>query len=106
MQKCITWTKKSQKGARALREAQICCGIKEKRLLTPVSTRFAYLIHYFRSLLKNKPAIEYLYGTMPGIHNNIRARRPSLVDWEVIHMIVTSMKRIVCRIVLNQCSVK
>ena len=43
---------------------------------------------------------------MPGIHDNIRARRPSLVDWEVIRMIVTSMKRIVGRIFLNQCSGK
>ena len=60
MQKCITWTKNIQKGARALLEAQIHCRIKEKLLLTPVSTRFAYLIHYFRSLLENKPAIEYL----------------------------------------------
>ena len=40
MQKCITWTKKSQKGAWALWEAQLHCGIKEKRLLTPVLTRF------------------------------------------------------------------
>ena len=36
MQKCITWKKEIQKGARALREAQIHCRIKEKRLLTPV----------------------------------------------------------------------
>ena len=81
MQKCITWTKMSQKGARYLREAQIHCSIKEKRLLTPVSTRYEYLIHSFRSLLDNTPAIEYLYGTMPGIHDNIQERRPSLVDW-------------------------
>ena len=80
MQKCITWKKKIQKGARNLQEAQIHCGIKEKRLFTPVSTHFAYLIHSFRSLMGNKPAIEYLYGTVPGIHENIRARRPSLVD--------------------------
>ena len=60
MQKCITWTKKIQKGERDLQEAQIHCGIKEKLLLTPVSTRFAYLIHSFRSLLENKPAIEYI----------------------------------------------
>ena len=106
MQKCTTWTKKSQKEVRALWEAQIHWGIKEKRLLTTVSTRFAYLIHSFRSLLENKPAIEYLYGKMPGIHDNIRARRPYLVDWEVIHMIVTIMKRIVGSIVLNQCSGK
>ena len=102
MKKCITWTKKIHKGERALREAQIHCGIKEKRLLTPVSTIFVYLIHSFRSLLENKPAIEYLYVTMPGIHNNIRARRPSIFDWEVIQMIVTSMKRIVGSIFLNQ----
>ena len=106
MQKCTTWTKKSQKGARALWEAHIYCRIKDKRLLTPVPNHFAYLIHYFRSLMENKPAIEYLYGTMPGVHDNIRARRPYLVDWEVIHMIVTSMKRIIGRIVLNQCSGK
>ena len=43
---------------------------------------------------------------MPEIHDNIRARRPSLVDWEIIQIIVTSMKRIVGSIVLHQCSGK
>ena len=56
--------------------------------------------------MENKPAIEYLYGTMPGIHDNIRARRPSLVDWEVIKTIVTTTKRIFGSITLNQCSGK
>ena len=65
-------------------------------------TRFAYLIHSFRYLLDNKPEIEYLYGSMPGIHDNIRARRPSLVNWEVIQIIVTNTKRIFGSIVLNQ----
>ena len=106
MQNYITWTQNRQKGARALRGAQIHCGIKEKRLLAPVSACFAYLIHFFRSLLENKSAIEYLYGTMPGIHDNIRARRPSLADWDFIHMIVASMKCIVVSIVLNQWSGK
>ena len=101
MQKCITYRKKSRKGAWALCEAQIHCGIKERWILTPVSTRFSYLIHSFRYLLGNKHAIEYLYGTMPEIHDNIRARRTSLVDWEVIHVIVTRIKRIVGIIVLN-----
>ena len=36
MQKCITWTKKIQKGAQDIQEAQIHCGIKEKRLLIHV----------------------------------------------------------------------
>ena len=98
--------KKIQKGARDLREAHIHYGIKKKCLLTPVLTRFAYPIHSFGYLLDNKPAIEYLHGTMPGIHGNIQARRLSLVDWEVIQMIVTSMKRIFGIRILNYCSGK
>ena len=35
--------------------------------------------------------IEYLYGSMPGNHGNVREKGTSLVDWEVIKMIVTSM---------------
>ena len=106
MQKCISWKNMIQKGAHALREAQLHCRINEKHLLTPVLICFAYLIHSFRSLLENKPVIEYIYGTMPGIHDNIQARRPSLVDWEVIQMNVTIMKCIFGRILLNQCSGK
>ena len=106
MHKCITGTKNIQKGARDLRDTHIHHRIKEKQLITPVLNRFAYLNHSFRSLLDNKPTIEYLYGTMTGIHDNIRARRPPLVDWEVIQIIVTSMKCILGRIVLNQCSSK
>ena len=106
MQKCITWTKKIQKGAWAIRDAQIHCGVTEKRLLTPVSTCFTYLIHFFRSLLDDKPTIDYLHRNMPVIHDNIRARRPSLVYWEVIQIIITSIKRTVDSIVLNQCSGK
>ena len=87
MQKCITWTNNIQKGARALREAQIHCGIKEKRPLTPVLTRFAYLIHSFKSLMENNPAVEYLYGTIPGVHDNIWEKRPSLVDREFIKLL-------------------
>ena len=50
--------------------------------------------------------MDYLYGTMPGIHDNIRSRRIYLVDWEVIQMIVTSMKWIVGSIFLDKCSSK
>ena len=50
--------------------------------------------------------IEYLYGSVPGIHEYIRARRPLLVYCEVIQMIMTRMKRIVVIIILNQCSGK
>ena len=83
-------------------DAHIHCRIKYKPLITPVLNRFAYLIHSFSSLMENKPTIEYIYGTMPGIHDNNREIRPYLVDWEVIQMVVTRMKRIVGNILLNQ----
>ena len=57
MQKCITWNKKSQKGARDIWESQIHFSIKERRLLAPVLTRFAYLIHSCSFLFDNKPVI-------------------------------------------------
>ena len=96
--------KDPERGLWDLWEAQIHWGIKEKHLLTPVSNRFAYLLHLFRSLMENKSSLEYLYGTMPGIHHNIRVRRPPFVDWGVIQMIVTIMKRIVGIILINQFS--
>ena len=80
MQKCITWTKKIQKGGQALREAQLHRRINMKHFLTPVSTRFSYLIHLFRNLLYNKHMIDYLYGRLSGIHENIWARRPPHVE--------------------------
>ena len=39
---------------------------------------------------------------MSGIHDNIRARVPYLVSWEVIQIIMTSMNLIVDVIILNQ----
>ena len=51
IQRCITWTKKSQKGAKVLETAQKHVGLPCKKLIKPVKTRFYYLIHSFRSLL-------------------------------------------------------
>ena len=49
--------KKSQKGAVALATEQYQFNYPKLRLLTMVSTRFAYLIHSFFSILKNKETI-------------------------------------------------
>ena len=71
LQACITRTK-SHKGQKFLSEAQIHCNFPCQRLLTPVKTRFAYLIVAFRCLLKNRAAIDYLYGEKPGMSNSLR----------------------------------
>ena len=62
LQACITWTKKSHKGQKFLSDAQNHCKLPSQGLLTPVKTRFVYLIVAFRFLLKNSAAIDYLYG--------------------------------------------
>ena len=54
--------KKSQKEAKALETAHKYVLIPCKRLITPVETRFAYLIHSLFSILGNKGSINYLYG--------------------------------------------
>ena len=46
--KAITWTKKSQKGAVALNQAQNCCKLSNTK------TRFAYILHSLKSFLINK----------------------------------------------------
>ena len=43
---------------------------------------------------------------MPGIHDNILVMRPSLVDWDVIQIIMPCMKHNFGSTVLNQCSSK
>ena len=41
IQRCITWTKKSQKGAKVLETAQKHVGLPFKRLITPAKNRFS-----------------------------------------------------------------
>ncbi len=95
LQSCITWTKKSSKGAQMLSAAQVHCKLKPRKLLTPVKTRFAYLIHSFRSLLRNREAINYLYGDMPGIPAKIKERKPSWETWAIAEMVVETMRDVV-----------
>ena len=64
MQCCIIWTKKSQKGSKALETAQNHVVLPCKNLITPVKNSFSCLIQSFRSLLENKGAINYLYGSI------------------------------------------
>lgn len=78
--KCITWTKKSQKGHTFLFEAQAHCNLKQKQLITPVKTRFAYLILSFCTLLKKRVAINYLYGEKFRLPPIIRTRKPTWKD--------------------------
>ena len=102
LQKCITWTKKSQKGCNSLREAQEFCHLPPQKLLTPVKTRFAYLIYAFRRLVSNQATINYVYGQKEGMSPELRKRLPSKEDWEVARYLVETMKDVVGSITMNQ----
>ena len=79
--KAITWTNKSQKGSVALIQAQKHCKLENFSLIAPSKNRFSYIFHSFKILLMNKDAIEYMYGPMPGVENDIKTRKPSYEDW-------------------------
>ena len=83
---------KSQKGDVALIQAQKHCKLASVRLLTPSKARFAYILHSFKSLLMNNDSIEYMYGPIPGVGNEIKTCKPSDEYWEVVHLVVHTMK--------------
>ena len=91
MQRCIIWKERSHKGEKALEAAQNNSGLPSRMLVTPVKNRFAYLIHSLRSLLGNKPDINYLYVSMENITDKISERKPYLKDWSITITVVTTM---------------
>ena len=99
---CITWTKKSQKGASFLQQAQEHCGIPKQRLLSPVKTRFAYLILSFQTLLDNRKAMDHLYGEKTGVPAKIKKRKPTWQEWAVAEAIVLLLKDVTGLITVNQ----
>jgi hypothetical protein len=71
-------------------------------LLTPVTTRFAYLIYAYCRLVSNQAVINYLYGQKEGMSPELRKRLPSKEDWEVARCLVETMKDVVDSITMNQ----
>ena len=75
-----------------------------KILITPVRNCFAYIIHYFCSIIENKGDINYLYGSMENTSDIIREGKHSLTDWSTTSTGVMTMHRTVGSIVKNQAS--
>ena len=86
---------KSHKGQKFSSDAQQHCNLPSQRLLTPVKTRFAFLVVAFRCLIKNRAAIDYLYGEKPGMSSLLRNRKPMWQEWEVAKMTVATLKSVV-----------
>ena len=93
--KAITWTNKSQKGTLTLIQAQKHCKLANFCLLAPSKTSFPDILQSFKILIINKDSIYYIYGPMPVVINDIKTRKPSDEDWEVVHVVVHTMKEVV-----------
>ena len=58
--------------------------------------------HSFKSLLINKDTIEYIYGPIPGVGNEINTRKLSDEYWEVVHVVFHTMKEVVASVHRNE----
>ena len=83
-------------------EAQEHCRLLKKRLLTPVKTRFGYLVLSLHTLLENRKAINYLYRNKPGISNHIKKRKPTWQEWAVVEALIIVLKDDVGSTTVNQ----
>ena len=72
MNKAITSTNKSQKVVIALIQTHKNYKLANVCLITSSKNRFEYILYSFKSLPLNKDAIEYMYGPMPGVVNDIK----------------------------------
>ena len=91
----ITWKKKSQKVSIALVKAQNHCKLANVCVLVSAKTRFAYILHSLKILLVNKDNIYYIYVPMPGVVNENKTYKPSDKYWEVLNVVVHTMKEVV-----------
>ena len=97
--KCFISWKKSQKGKKTLERAQKHAVLTCKKLIKPVKTSYAYLIHSFWYLIENKGAIKYLYGYMNNISDRTKEQKPYLIDLSVKSTVLMTMRKIVGSIV-------
>ena len=67
----VTWMKKSSLSSRALTKAQNNVGLKPVNMLTPIKTRWEYLISTIHCLIENHSAIDYMYVPMAVVEANI-----------------------------------
>ena len=103
---CVTWTKKSSLGLRALTKAQNHVGLKPRNMLTPIKTQWAYLIRNIQCIIESHAAIDYIYNTMEGVGANIKNIILKWMDWDVVITVLNTTKKIVEPIKLNQVTVE
>ena len=107
MQKLVTWTKKSGVASDLLAKAQATCKLRQKKLASRITTRFAITIAWCGDLLKNQEALRLLYGTLV-LENDLskakqlNERLPPDYYWTVIEVIYKCTKTILVSSVLQQ----
>ena len=103
---CVTWTRNSSLGSRALTKAQNHVGLKPRNMLTPIKTQWAYLIRNIQCIIESHAAIDYIYNTMEGVGANIKNIILKWMDWDVVITVLNTTEKIVEPIKLNQVTVE
>jgi hypothetical protein len=101
MQATVTWTKKSGKGKIQWEQSCIKARLRPRTIPTPVKTRWASYVHMFSRLYDYKEAVKYCY-THESNEQKVKKRNPSENHWQVVQVIVETMKPVMHAILANQ----
>ncbi len=101
MQSCVTWTKKSGKGKMQWEQSCIQARLRPRTIPTPVKTRWASYLHMFSRLLEYREAVRLCY-TNPANEQKVKKRNPTDNHWEIVRVIVDTMKPVITAIIANQ----
>ena len=99
-QRCITWTKKSGKGASSWIEAQQRHGMPVQKLTTPVKTRMGSSLLMFKQMCEKRKAIEELYARIAPA--SMRNRNPSRESWVIAQAVTDILEPVYVCIVKQQ----
>ena len=100
LQSCITWTKKSGKGARTWEKSCVTAGLVPKKLYSPVKSRFGSILLMLDRILEYRKAINICYGQSQEV--DLQVRNPSVTEWHVAQRVFECLMPIMETCVLNQ----
>ena len=99
LQSCITWTKKSSKGASEWAKACTKAQLAVKKIPTPVNTRWASVVNTLSHMLKYRTAVETCFKAQS---ERLQSRLPSPRDWIVVSAVVSIMKPVMEALLYSQ----
>eukprot|EP00854_Cymbomonas_tetramitiformis_P006881 gene6881-8215_t len=89
-QKCVTYSKKSAVGAKLLATAQKKESVPVRKLFTEVKTRFTSKFKFYDDVVRNKPALRYMFGS--SVAEKYMDRVPCADAWKTAETVADSLR--------------